>query len=274
MVDAAADLRPLVPQLRSAGIPCHAAAVYLGTGGAGAFVATPQYVSDLHGLGLAILPVFNDSPLNGGSAATEVQAAQDYAAAAHQLDVLGVPAGVYVAVDLEQAVNRVLTGAYLAALAGHFRRSVYGGAGMVYDALFDPYFGAALDTALQIAPGDVGRMLFWLASYVSWSPSALPAWTGAHGPADLPWQAQHRAQVYAWQFCDDAPGPVDLSLLRVPLPAYGQEGLWLPDGSVGQPQTASQSAAAPSTNAVAAAVAALQQAAAALDAARQDLLEG
>lgn len=270
MVDAAADLRPLIPALRSSGFAPAAAAIYLGTGGCGAFAATAQYVADLHGMGLALLPIFNDSPINGGSPANLSQAVSDVANACAQCKALGVPSGVYVATDIEETANAGLTGDYMAWLASEWRATRFGGAGIAYGALSDPRFGAAFDSALQMGPANAGRLLFWQASYIaSWDGRTLPAWDAPLGPTTLPWLPAHQDQVCAWQFTDRGPGPVDLSLLRLPLPAYGTEGLWLPDGSVGQP------AAPPPTGTLSAkavaALAALQQASAALQEVRKDL---
>lgn len=237
MVDAAADLRTIVPQLRAAGYAPAIAAVYTTAGGAaGAFVGTPQYVADLHGLGLAVLPISNSPAIDWGYPGTTTQATSDMDAALQQFAALGVPSGAYCALDVEYSADAALHGAYLATVAARFRASPYAGAGIVYGALRDPAFGAAFDAALQQSPTDAGRLCFWMASYLSaYSGPSLPAWGDPVGPASVPWSAVHQAQIVAWQFWDQGPGPCDLSLVRLPLPAYGTEGLWLPDGSVGQP---------------------------------------
>lgn len=234
MVDAAQDLRPLIPQLRAQGLNPAVACVYTTAGGsADAFVATPQYVADLHGLGLSVLPVCNGPRIDGGAPGTAAQAMADMQAAEAQLAALGVPAGVYPALDIERRADAGLQGAYLATVARMGRASIYGGAWIVYGALYDAAFGASFDSALQEDPGDVSRLLFWLASYITPSLPALPSWDAPYGPTGLPWQAQHQQQVQAWQFATC--GAYDLSLLRLPVPSYGTEGLWLPGGGVGQP---------------------------------------
>lgn len=231
MVDSSHDLRPIIPTLRSQGYQPTIAAVYLDGGGAGAFVATPQYVSDLHGLGLAVLPVFNGAGVNGGSPGTAAQADADMNLCLSEVAKLGVPAGCYVAIDVEHSADGTLQGPYLAHVAERFRVTNLAGAGMVYATVADPAFGKAFDDALTIAPADVGRMVFWYAHPVGRT-GPLPAWNNPGGVASVPWSSTHRAQIVGWQ-CLWLPA-VDFSLVRIPLPAYGQEGLWLPE-KVGQP---------------------------------------
>lgn len=263
MIDAAADLRTIVPQVRAQGLNPAVAAVYTTDGGCGAFVATPQYVADLQGMGLSVLPVLNGAKIDGGARGTSAQAQQDMQAGLAQLAALGTPAGAYWALDVEYSADASLQGAYLATVAQLGRASMYGGAGIVYGALADAAFGAAFDAALQQDSADVGRLLFWMASYITPDLPTLPAWSAPYGPTTLPWMPQHIAQVAMWQFTDRGPG-CDLSLVNLPLPAYGTEGLWLPGGGVGQPST-------PPVANVPGALAGIQQAETALQAARQAL---
>jgi hypothetical protein len=239
MVDSAADARTLVAQVSAAlGAPPAAWARYLGTGGAGATPLGAAEASALQDAGIGILPVYNDSPINGGTQGTYALGQADAAQAVRQATALGVPAGTYICCDIEASALGLLTGDYLAGWADAMRGSSYGGAGIVYANLADPRFGQALDAALARSPANVGRMGFWLASWLtSDSPDApaAPEWSAAYGPEQLPWQAPEQAQVWAWQYAGGAlGGTVDLSVIRLPLPAPG--GLWTAsDGPVAPP---------------------------------------
>ena len=191
-------------------------------------IATPlsaAEVATIHGAGLAVLPYANN--LGWVDLTDPASVTAKSAAAIHQASSIGVPAGCYVGVDLEDWTTPP---AALSAIAAAWRASIYGGAGL-------PYFGAASPTVqvwrqLRATDPNVGRMILWIASWQgTWTPGMpLPAWNpGVDDPA-----------VEAWQFTDKGAGVYDLSLLRLPMLSVGSvaEGLWLPDGTVGSPNPA------------------------------------
>ena len=230
LIDSAQDARNLLAQVQQAlgGNPA-AWARYLGTGGGAATPLTAAEAQALLDAGIAILPVYNDSPLNGGAAATYAQGQADAQQAISQAQALRVPTETYLICDIEFSALSALTGDYLAGWADTMRAGPYAGAGGVYANLLDPRFSTALDAALTRSQ-NVGRMLWWLASWISQGDAgipATPAWDASSGPTGLPWSASYLANVVAWQYAGSAlGGAVDVSLIHLPLPAPG--GLWVP----------------------------------------------
>ena len=210
--------------------------LYLGSGGGAAKPATPAAVQFLHGRGTSVGLFYNSSTLNGVAQGTYELGLQDAAEAAQQAAALGVPPGTYVWNDVEYKSLDRLTGDYIAGWCDGMRGTTLAGSGGIYANLLDARFQAAMTAALGKSPkppANVRRLLLFLASWTVNPPGVTvvraPGWLAAGGPAGLP--AQIRTQCYGWQYCgraygDANDGPVDLSLINLPLPSPGD--LWLP----------------------------------------------
>ena len=216
-------------------------------------IATPLSAGEaaaILGAGLAVLPYCNS--LGWGDLADTALVAEKVGSAIALTHSIGLPAGGYMAIDLE---DWQVPDAALAAICATIRNSNLGGSGIGY------WSAASSATSawqrLRATNADVARLLLWPARWNGWTDgNPLPSWApGIDDPA-----------VQAWQFTDrgkDGTLGVDVSLLRLPLLSVGNttEGLWLADGTVGSPQTPE----------VAAARASVQQAMAALSTADRAL---
>jgi hypothetical protein len=233
---------------------------YLGTGGAGVTPLTADEARFLLSHGISILPVYNDSRLNGGTPGTADQGAFEAEELLQQAAAAGVPDGVYVAVDLEYGCP--VTSSYLTALCGAIRASRLAGSGILYGNTTQAYFTAAYHPAL--ADANVQRALLWCAAWIDpppggWTLQDLPGWRCPDASA----------AVVAWQFTDKGPGGTDLSLVRLPLPTPG--GLWVPTAADLAPPpapSAPEPQAAPPPDPIADAIQKLQEAEADLERAK------
>ncbi len=232
--DTNADSRPLLGHLGLDG--CVAVGRYLFAGATAADGSVPEpiaapltadEVTAIHGVGLAVLPIDNgigwgDTTGPNARANGERKATQAIAA----MRVLGVPAGCYLAIDLETwDVAEEFFRGYCAVVRG----SAFGGAGIVYGSA-----GATWRAAFRrasLADPNVARALVWTARYIGGWDGSIPAWDPQDGDP----------RTVAWQFCDHGAQRVDLSVLRLPLPSEGTtpQGLWLADGTVGSPKVPS-----------------------------------
>ncbi len=198
---------------------------YLGSGGGAATPLTAQEVSFLHANRCAILPIYNDSPLNGGQAGTYALGQQDADAAIGRAQALGVPAGVYLCCDIEYGAP--LTADYVRGWCDTMRPSIYGGSGILYGALSSPGFAQPLLAAM--GDSNVQRLLLWAATPEPGSSTAasMPNWA-----PDAP-SAQTQGMVRLWQYAEgDYGGWVDLDQIDTTLLATG---LWQPAGGVADP---------------------------------------
>jgi hypothetical protein len=239
MVDSSADARTIFDAVvRGLGAIPPVWARYLGDGGGAATPLTAQEVDFLHGWGIAVLPVYNDSTLNGSAQGTYQLGVRDAQEAVAQARSLGVPPGVYIVNDVEYDALGRLTGEYLAGWADAMRATAYGGSGIVYGNLTDARFQSAVRAASVLSPSNLARLGFWLASWTATggSPPPVPSWGDRYGPSSLPQPIQ--AQTWAWQYAGRVFGDtVDLSLIQTPLPQVAGDGsLWAsPRGAVAQP---------------------------------------
>jgi hypothetical protein len=228
MVDCAVDARTLPARALTG-----AAVVgrYLGTGGGAATPLSRSEAAWLLGRGLAVWPIFNDSTVDGGDSGSYELGAADARLAIAQADALGVPDGVFVAGDIERNALQKLGGGYIAGWADGMRAGRLGGAGVLYANLIAQAFGQAFDEALVLSPDNVNRLGFWDAAWLSTGEPPASAPSFADTVARLPWQAAHKAQVWARQYAGGAAGGlVDLSVLFLPWPTIGREGLWYSPG--------------------------------------------
>ena len=216
ILDTAQDPRNVLSQARSAGLDIGAVAVYTSDGGAGAFAATPEVISDLHKAGVAVLPVFNGATVNSGDPS---QAGGDAARAVKELSALAVPKGCAVAYNIETAADAIITPPYLTGVVEAILDA--GWVPLIYCAGFDPKFSYnVLDGALEAAPAAMAKAQYWLASWKAEGdpPQPAPSWSDSQGPAGLPWQPIHQGQVTAWQYqANILGGAADLSVTRPPL---------------------------------------------------------
>jgi hypothetical protein len=236
MVDSSADARTIFDAV-VAGLGGKPAvwARYLGTGGAGVTPLSPDEAKFLLSQGIAILPIYNDSRLNGGTPGTQPQGEFEWQECESERKTAGVPDGIYVVNDLEYGCP--VTSAYLTAYCGGIRSSAQAGAGILYGNTAQPYFTAAYHPAL--ADANVQRALLWCAAWITppaggWTLQNLPAWACP----------DTSSAVVAWQFTDKGPGGTDLSLVRLPLPTPG--GLWVPTAADLAPPPAPAQPSAPS----------------------------
>jgi len=228
MFDCSGDARPLIGHLGLRG--CVAVGRYLFAGATAADGSVPEPVATplqrdeadaIHAAGLAVLLIDNGigfGDLTGpGAYDSGVRKAQAAVAAA---DTLGAPDGSYVAFDLE---TWAADPAFLRGYCDAMRQSRLGGAGIAYGSA-DAFWRGAFAAASASNP-NVARALVWTARYIgSWN-GTPPAWDPQDDAGD---------RTVAWQFCDQGPQGVDLSLLRLPIPGPG--GLWLPGGATGSPK--------------------------------------
>jgi hypothetical protein len=233
MFDTNQDARGLIGHLGLVG--CVAVARYLFAGATAndgsvpVPVATPLSTDETQAIlaaGLAILPIDNGigyGDTTGPNAYANGQRKASQAVARAQ--ALGVPAGTYIAWDLEAWAVDV---DFFRGYAQVMRQSPYGGAGIVYGSAGAAWRAAFGQASLQ--DENVARCLVWTARYVG-------PWTGTP-PAWDPQDPDPRCVI--WQFTSQGPQGTDLSLLRLPLPSVGAtpQGLWLPGGVVGSPKAA------------------------------------
>ncbi len=197
---------------------------YLGGGGGAATPLTKDEVAYLHQHGISILPIYNDSRLNGGADASYTLGSNEAHEAIAQADALGVPDNTYLACDIEYGALDRLTDSYVAGWSDTMRASRYGGSGILYANCGDARFQAAMANG----NANVQRLGLWLASWVqnpALAASAMPSWQAPHGPTALP--PSIASQTWLWQYAGGAYGDlVDLNVVQWPLPAPG--GLWEP----------------------------------------------
>jgi hypothetical protein len=209
---------------------------YLGTGGG---AATPLSVDEVNFIltqqRVPLLTIFNDSPINGGGAATYQQGVMDAEAAMRQAAAIGQPHSAYIAFDIEAGAAVGVD--YIRGLTRTMRAGPYPGSGIVYG-LTGPE--AALGRALagSVPDADVARLVLWSAKWlnkggpvppdglslsavdgflrsVGWSPDSPPSFA---------------SNTLIWQFAGGAFGGLaDEDLMDDRLLKPGTEGsLWLP----------------------------------------------
>ena len=208
-----------------AGAPPVAWGRYLGSGGGAATPLTAAEVSFLHANRCAILPIYNDSPLNGGQMGTYAMGQRDADAAIQRAQALGVPSGVYLCCDIEYGAP--LTAEYVRGWCDTMRPSVYGGSGILYGALATTAFAQPLLAAMGDA--NVQRLLLWASTPEpgSSTATAMPTWV-----PDAP-SAQTEGMVRLWQYSEgDYGGWVDLNEVDTTLL---RSGLWLPANGAADP---------------------------------------
>lgn len=229
MLDTAKDPRTVYPEV-AATYPGEPLLVcgYLGTGGAGVFKMTPQVAADLFGMGAAgIVACYNDSRLNGGTAATAAQAEFEASEAQQQAAEAGVPTDALIDVDLEYGCP--LSSDYLLALAVKLgpRLAIYGS--LAADYFTRAYRPVMNDPALAGVP-------LWQARWVPWANGqASPAWAPQTRYADT----DDRCKL--WQFTNAGADGTDYSLVRL------ERGLWLPPAISGPAKTPGSPQEAPTT---------------------------
>lgn len=200
-LDLLADVQPGLTVLQDAvdwmgGRP---AFVYraMGRGGGASTPLSTTEARALLGAGYPVLPGFNDSSLNGGATGTYALGAHEGQKAIAQAQALGVPAGVYIPLDIELTTsdprgNTTGTVAnYLLGWCDAMRPSVYGGVGILYGILSAGSFLAeAVTLALADPAGrNVHRLWYWqsdwtrrvgfsLANTPPWAPDITPALAG------------------------------------------------------------------------------------------------
>lgn len=158
-----------------------------------------------------ILPIYNmataqtvSQGLAAGQAAAE--------AAVLMAQSVGVPAGVYLACDIE--AGWPLSPEWIVGWAQTMRASPYAGSGVLYGALDSPAFANPFLAAMS--DPDVARLVLWAATPVTSASTAagMPAWA-ANAPS-----AGTAAMVGIWQYAEGAYGgvvdldQVDEALLR------------------------------------------------------------
>lgn len=202
---------------------------YLGDGGGAATPLTAAEVVAIHALGCAILPVYNDSPVNAGAEGSYALGHLDGQRAIAQAQSLGVPAGVYIAADVEYSAP--VTADWLRGWADAMRPSPYGGSGIIYCAPDAPSWQAAWAEASAAGDPNIRRLLIWSAQPAERQASvrSVPTW----GPLVPP-----GATVALWQWSEGcAEAPVDLDLCDTSLLQHNPFGsLWLPPAPAGTPQ--------------------------------------
>lgn len=235
MIDTEDDARTLIGQLGLDGCVAVCRPLFLGATAADGTV--PQPVGGLVPLtadeaaatraaGLAVLGYGNNigyGDTTGPNAnANGIRKAQEQIAA---MQAVGLPPGVYPVADLE---TWAVDPPFLAGYCDTIRASQFGGSGILYGSADAQWLPSYRQAAAQNA--NVARALLWIARYVGWD-GGIPT---AFNPG-----VEDQATI-AWQFADDGPRGVDVSVLRLPLLSVGTtpEGLWLPDGGVGSPAAA------------------------------------
>ena len=162
----------------------------------------------------AILPIYNMATaktVSQGLAAGQAAAL----AAIHMAQAIGVPAGVYVACDIE--AGWPLSEGWIVGWAQTMRAGPYAGSGVLYGALNTQAFAGPFTAALSNP--DVARTVLW---------AATPVTRASTAAAMPPWSAQAPSVATApmvgiWQFAEGAYGGVvdldeiDETLLRPPI---------------------------------------------------------
>lgn len=189
--------------------------------GDGYGAATPLTAAEadflVNGKRCGILPIYNMATAEsvaGGYSAGQASAS----AALSMARSIGVPAGVYLACDIE--AGWPLSSGWIQGWADVIRGSEYAGSGVLYGALNSPAFSQALLGALSDA--SVQRLLLWAATPLLGPSTAsnMPAW------APAPPSPQTAPMVHIWQYAESAYGGVvdldeiDEGLLR--------PGIWAP----------------------------------------------
>jgi hypothetical protein len=238
MLDTAEDARTLIGHLGLVG--CLGVGRYLFAGATTSSgyvpqpVALPLSAAEVEGIlasGLAILPVDNGigyGDTTGPQAFVNGQ--QKALAAVRRAEALGVPAGTYIAFDLE---NWSVDAAFLSGYCGIMRQSPFGGAGIVYGSVSASWRYSLIRASAWDA--NVRRVLVWTARYIGPWAGVVPSWD----PED-----DAGSRTVLWQFTGQGPQGVDLDLVQLPLPSEGAitEGLWLPSGAAGSPDASAWAA--------------------------------
>lgn len=187
---------------------------YLGNGHGAATPLTAEEAAEIHAAGRKLLVIYNDATSTSVKEGTDV-GRQDAAQAILAARKLGMPAGVYLAVDLEH--EWPVTSDWLLGFCAAMRSSEYGGAGIIY-AQYEPWFTVPWRAAMRVdTNGDVARALIWDA----W-------WTDGKPDPNQEGSPLRHPECVAWQFASE--GDCDLSWIKYPLPSVGPvaEGLWEP----------------------------------------------
>ena len=111
---------------------------------------------------LALLPVFNNSLIDGGTEGTYAIGKADAKNAIAKAQALGIPVNTYLATDVEYSAK--VTGAYLEGWADTMRASQYAGAGIIYCAPLSPNFASAIAMANAADNANIKRLFFWSAT--------------------------------------------------------------------------------------------------------------
>ncbi len=179
---------------------------YLGNGYGSATPLTAAEADFLiNGHRCGILPIYNMATAQsvaGGLA--EGQAAAQ--AAIQMAQAIGVPAGVYLACDIE--AGWPLSQEWIVGWAQTMRAGPYAGSGILYGALDSPAFATPFLDALS--DPDVQRLLLWAATPMTGPSTAagLPAWAPS---SPSPGTA---GMVAVWQYAENAyGGQVDLDAI-------------------------------------------------------------
>lgn len=206
---------------------------YLGTGGGAAVPLTTSEVSLIMDAGIGLLPIFNDSVIDGGTVGTYAIGKQDSATAVSQAESLGIPANVYLAVDVEYSAN--VSGAWHEGWADGMRPTNYAGVGIEYCAPLSPHFMASIQAANAGNNPNVKRLLFWSATP---EPGLAPGATAPPYTPDVP-SGFPPSSVVAWQLREGALGDkIDLDLCNPAMLQTQSLGQFmLPPGGVKFPKT-------------------------------------
>jgi hypothetical protein len=215
---------------------------YTGTGGG---AATPLSDTEIDFIvvqqGVPLLPVFNDSPINGGTLGNAAQGTMDARMGLLWASQHGQPANTYLAFDVEASAQ--VQADYVQQLASNMRSSALAGSGVLYgNSGSAGNLGAAL--AAASADPNVARVLIWAAAWynrpVDGVPGPVPvdgislaaaagllAQLGWRAPAPIPPLAPN---VRLWQFAAGCFGGLcDLDYIDEALLQTQADGnLWLP----------------------------------------------
>ncbi len=201
-----------------AGAPPAAWGRYLGDGYGAAVPLSASEAGYLRSSrGCPILPIYNLAT-SGGVGGDYAQGQADASRAIQLAKALDVPAGVYIACDIEAGWQ--VSAPWLNGWADTMRASTFAGSGILYGSLGGP--GLAHTLLCALGNPNVQRLLLWAATpetgpSTSWN---MPAWN-----PDAP-SPQTAGMVRLWQYSrGDYGGWVDLNQLDASLLGAG---LWMP----------------------------------------------
>lgn len=218
---------------------------YTGTGGRAATPMGKAEAEFILSQGVALLPIFNDSPIDGGSVGTEQQGIMDAQGALAWSQSVGQPANTYMAFDIE--AGALVANQYVHGVSHTVRASNLAGSGIFYG-LSGP--GGNLGRALLAASpdSDVARAIIWSAAWYNQTINGQPEPVPANGIslaaaadilAQLGWRAEAPSPAFApavemWQFAAGCFGGLcNLSFVKDSLLQPSQDGsLWLPGNNV------------------------------------------